>query len=494
MKFPPWMLATVVPLAAAGRYENPICAANNLIVKAPSGTYRGIINGTTPLVRAFLGIPYAEPPTEELRWAPPQKLDSKFKTVYDATRYPPSCPQDRNIVPQAFKEVNPAYIVGGPLSEDCLALSVWAPAESGGKRLPVIMFMTGGAFTTGGVEINYQLPHHWVQRTQSHIAVTINYRLNIFGFPSAAGLESQNLGILDQRMALEWVRDNIEAFGGDPDRITLWGQSAGAAATDYHNFAFWEDPIANGFFSQSGSAYLGIGSADKTNSNFTYVAKQVGCDFPSNGTAELECMRKVPFQDISAAVERSFGLISFYPLPDEKVVFSNYTDRYAQGKISDRPAIFSTTENEGTIVVPFNRSGINEAAATQVTQSLFLCPASRTMKSRSEAGLKTYRSIYSGDFPNVSPLEWLNAYHCSDLPMLFGTHWEYDNGQGESSDFEYETSEKMQDLLLAFMEDPHSGPGKLGWEDVGSGKMLQFGVEGSAVSEVSIESIDGVCP
>lgn len=487
-------------------------APNNLNVKAPSGSYRGIINGTAPNVRIFHGIPYAKPPTDELRWLPPQKLESNCDQTYDATRYPPSCPQDGSSIPEAFKRATPGYIISGPVSEDCLALSVWTPWEAEG--LPVIMFMTGGGFYTGGVDINYQLPHHWVQRTQKHIVVTINYRLNIFGFPNAAGLDDQNLGILDQRMALEWVRDNIEAFGGDcmyccpcsvrqliftASRIILWGQSAGGASVDFHNFAFYEDPIANGFFSMSGSAFLGISASDETNSNFTYVAQQVGCDYATNSTAELECMRAVPFQNISDVIARPppNGL-AFYPVADDKVIFSNYSERYAQGKISDRPAIFSTVEQEGNIVVPFPADGarINQTLSDQLTNALFLCPAAQTTELRRSAGLTTYRSLFAGDFANVSPLPWMNAYHNSDLTMLFGTHQDYTNGQGESTEYEFVTSHTYQDYVLAFMEDPEQGPEKLGWlpiSDVAS-ELLRFGRPGGeAVEKVSIQDVEAAC-
>lgn len=87
------------------------------------------------------------------------------------------------------------------------------------------MFWTGGGFQTNGILVPGQLPPSWVSRTQSHVVVTINYRMNILGFPDAGGIQDQNVGLLDQRLALEWVRDNIAYFGGDPSRIMIWGQS-----------------------------------------------------------------------------------------------------------------------------------------------------------------------------------------------------------------------------------------------------------------------------
>jgi carboxylesterase type B len=165
--------------------------------------------------------------------------------------------------------------------------------------------MTGGGLQTGGVNIEWQFPTSWVERTQEHIVVTINYRLNIFGFPNARGLAAQNLGILDQRMALEWVRDNVAAFGGDPTKITQWGQSSGSISTDIHSHAFYADPIARGYFLQSGTVLTQAAAfpfVDTTHSNFSFVARHFGCAFPADadpdGAAELDCMRPVPFAQI----------------------------------------------------------------------------------------------------------------------------------------------------------------------------------------------------
>lgn len=210
MKLSHTLLISLSTIVAA---EDLQPSQDNLIVSAPSGTYRGVVNDSAPHVREFLGIPFAKPPTGDLRWIAPQKPESKLDHVFDATQYSASCPQYISKIPTFFSEVTTAYNIAGPVSEDCLALSIWTPAEA--NDLPVIVYIPGGGFQTGGTEENYLNPQNWVERTQEHIVVVLNYRLNIFGFPNAAGLDDQNLGILDQRLALEWVRDNIGAFGGD---------------------------------------------------------------------------------------------------------------------------------------------------------------------------------------------------------------------------------------------------------------------------------------
>jgi carboxylesterase type B len=134
---------------------------------------------------------------------------------------------------------------------------------SSDAKLPVMLFIPGGSFFMGGIAVPYQIPAGWVNRSQQHIVVSLNYRVNIFGFPNAAGLDDQNLGILDARLALEWVYANIAAFGGDPERIVLWGQSAGAVAADILNFAYYDDPLFSGLFLQSGNAMREFSSGDQ---------------------------------------------------------------------------------------------------------------------------------------------------------------------------------------------------------------------------------------
>lgn len=207
-------------------------------------------------------------------------------------------------------------------AEDCLSLAVWTPANATtDSKLPVVLYWTGGGDNTGGVNIPTQLPSNWVHRSQSHIVVTINYRVNIFGFPNARGLNgSTNFAMQDQRKSVEWVAENIAAFGGDPEKITLWGQSAGSAAVDMYLFAWPNDPIVRAHVSSSGVAVGRSLNADQSGSNFTFVAKSLGCDF-EDAALELACMRRVPmprienfvgqYQDNSSLLNTSQAPITF---------------------------------------------------------------------------------------------------------------------------------------------------------------------------------------
>jgi carboxylesterase type B len=326
---------------------------DELTVPTTSGHVAGKIDPEYPNVRQFLGIPFAEAPVGERRWAAPEPLSQPDAWV-DARRLPPSCPQfltstGQSAYTREFLEFNLQGLNRtGDISEDCLTLSVWTPTEEECERgrggepdalsggLPVFIYIYGGSFSTGGQDVPYQIPTQWVSRSPDHIVVSFNYRVNIFGHPGNPQLE-RNPGLLDQRLAVEWVKENIAHFGGDPTKMVLWGQSAGSASVDFYNFAYPEDPIVSGLIMDSGTALLPI-RGDPSGRNFSHVASQVGCPgLADNPSEEIACMRKVDALKIESFIANysdsgtSPGL-SFGPVPDEKTVFANYTARALDGK------------------------------------------------------------------------------------------------------------------------------------------------------------------
>lgn len=308
-----------------------------------------------------------------------------------------------------------------------------------------------------------------------------SYRLNIFGFPNAAGLkdDEQNLGFLDQRLAVEWIRDNIAEFGGDPKRITLWGQSAGAAAVDNYNFAYPEDPIVSGLIMNSGVSLLPLASNDVEQTNFTFVAKHFGCG-NSNATAEIDCLRGVKSAEIISFLKQrvdngSTPALGFNPVFDERTKFANVTARALAGKYTRKPAIIGTTANEGVAFIPYNQTyGGDQTIADGATLAYFLCPAVKTTTDRYASGSTTFRYLYGGNFSNISPQFWQGAYHSSDLPLIFGTHG---IARGASTPFEVAVSQRMQDYWVAFAEDPVKGLPKQKWqayEPQGEGVLIGY--------------------
>lgn len=335
-----------------------------LSVRTLTGVYTGVVNPEYDNVREFRAIPYAQPPVGERRWLPPVALGPSGKHTL-SYRYPPACPQyltknlnlwNSNITDFRITldgQSTTAGTIAQTSAEDCLYLAIWTPLNiSSEDRLPVAVFIPGGSFTNGGILVPYQQPAPLVSRRNEFIMVTLNYRVGIMGFPRAAALSDQNLGILDQRMALEWVYSNIANFGGDPEHIILWGQSAGAVSADIHNYAFYEDPLVAGYFFHSGTVAIATKPADPAYSNFTFVSKQLGCDFAGiDPVAELACMQQVPANLISNFVGQyaengTSPAMNFMPVPDEKIYFSNYSARAMSGKMTRAPALISTTSNE----------------------------------------------------------------------------------------------------------------------------------------------------
>lgn len=308
--------------------------------------------------------------------------------------------------------------------------------------------------------------------------------------------DERNLGLLDQRLALEFVRSNIANFGGDPDRMTLWGFSSGAMSVDYYNFAYYEDPIVQGLIMHSGTAQIELSSPASDHSNFTYVAGHFGCGNLS-AQAEVDCLRKVSADDINGFIENEYNTgavpsLAFSYVVDNRTVFANYTERALDGKAAKIPAIIGTTANEGVAFTAYNKTyGPDKAEADSYTLGIFLCPSVKTTQDRYAAGLATYRYLYGGNFSNISPQWWEGAYHGSDLPMVFGTSG---IANGPSTALELEVSAKMQDYWLAFAEDPINGLPRLGWNSYEpKGEALLFGWEGVVAQPIAEPKVEEAC-
>ena len=203
-------------------------------------TTAGQVAGTNGEIQNFKGIPYAAPPVGPLRWRPPQP-PVPWAGVRDATRFGDDCMQRPYVIS-----------TGQKASEDCLTVSVWTPAHARGVRRPVMVFMYGGGFIGGSCA--YPLYDGAMLAAEGVVVVCLNYRVGIFGFLAHPMLSAEsphrssgNYGLLDQIAALQWVRDNIAAFGGDPQRVTVFGESAGAVSIAI----LLTSPLATGLFGQA---------------------------------------------------------------------------------------------------------------------------------------------------------------------------------------------------------------------------------------------------
>ncbi|KAL4733148.1 Alpha/Beta hydrolase protein [Aspergillus similis] len=464
-----------------------------LTVETRTGTFIGMLNDTYPNVRQFLRVPYAQPPVGDLRWLPPQRLPDSSRRI-DSTRYGPACPQYVSSSNSMWAKYEPSSLLlnigeadnqgstAWSSAEDCLSLAVWTPAYANWtSNLPVALFVTGGGGVTGGIAVPSQLPSNWVSNSQEHIVVTINYRLNIFGNPKSRALTETSLTLLDVRAAVEWVSENIRAFGGNPENIMLWGQSQGAALTHLYSLAFPHDPrVAKfGVISQPPTVTINLTETSDVYEDFHIVAKGLGCNYGDDADAELECMRQVSWVQIEEYINRYNGTpsISFTNyIPDEKYIFSNETARYSSGLVARGPAIRS------------------DASREMAMEGEWICTAYRDAILRSTLGLETYRYEWAGNFSNISPVPYLGAFHWSDLLMIFGT---YMTDAGDISELEIDTSRVMQDFFLAFLKDSSSVSSVVGWPAFNAtapsgGLILEFGNR-TTVRNITGDFLDAGC-
>jgi para-nitrobenzyl esterase len=281
-------------------------------IKIDTGTITGKTEGP---VRAFLGVPYAAPPVGDLRWKPPAPA-AKWNGVREAVDFGARCMQGPIYSDMVFRDPGP--------SEDCLTLNVWTPARAAAKKLPVMVWIHGGGFQAGSTSEPRQDGQFLAQR--GVVVVSMNYRLGVFGFfvlpelAAESGRDSArnsagNYGLLDQTAALAWVHRNIAAFGGDPDNVTIFGESAGASSVS----ALMASPAAHGLFvkaiGESGSAFSKATSPMKTlaqreesDANFAKAAL---------GSASLKDLRATSAQKVlEAALKKDDAELRFSPSVD----------------------------------------------------------------------------------------------------------------------------------------------------------------------------------
>ena len=336
-----------------------------LAVQTDSGPVEGFEDDG---VYSYRGIPYAAPPLGELRWKPPIDPASWTDTLVTTER-PNGCVQ---------APFNGLQIPGFIASEDCLYLNVDTPA--GGSGLPVMVWIHGGGFTLGeGVQADGGTAGDVIVRQTGAVVVSMNYRLGQLGFLAHAELSAEsandtsgNYGLMDQTAALEWVRDNIAAFGGDPDNVTIFGESAGAFSVCGHLVS----PRSAGLFHkailQSGSCERPWPTLAVAEAQGGLVAEALGCSDASEG--ELACMRGKGDADVLAAVAPApnFGFNpsdeeggSWGPILDGVFFTEQASDSFESGNFNQVPIILGFTRDEARLFVWLGE--IEESAPLVVT-------------------------------------------------------------------------------------------------------------------------------
>src|SRR5579872_332478 len=260
-------------------------------VKTTNGEIEGAGPGADG-VRAFKGIPFAAPPVGELRFAAPQAVKN-WTGVKETKAFGPRCMQQALFGDMNFRS--------NGMSEDCLYLNVWTPAKTGREKLPVLVYFFGGGFQAGdGSEPRYDGES---MAAKGIVALTVNYRLGVFGFFVHADLAKDSLhhaagnwALLDQHAALEWVKQNIAAFGGDPKRVTIAGESAGSIAVSAQMASPLSRDLIAGAIGESGSIIGALAPVPLAQ------AEEQGTKFAATmGAADIAALRAMPAQQILEA-------------------------------------------------------------------------------------------------------------------------------------------------------------------------------------------------
>ncbi|MFJ4521918.1 carboxylesterase/lipase family protein [Streptomyces sp. NPDC088810] len=342
------VLALLLPaLAVPPHTARANAAQGSLVVRTDRGWVRGAAHSDG--VRVFQGIPFAAPPTGKLRWRPPRPAD-RWPGVRDATVPARPCPQlPLTLLPDGGPVLPGESNRTGSTTEDCLYLNVWTPARTDGRSLPVLVWLHGGG-NAYGAGSDYEGS---ALTARGMVVVTVNYRLGALGFLAHPALSSESedhasgdYGLMDQQAALRWVRHTIGAFGGDHDRVTLGGQSAGSVDTCAHIAS----PTAEGLFQraiqQSGSCAsdggltpLTLGAAEQRGSDF---AASVGCAGPRTAAT---CLRARTTTELLRAT--GTGTASVWgPNTGPRVLPLAPRRAWAEGRVNAVPTLNGTTHDE----------------------------------------------------------------------------------------------------------------------------------------------------
>ncbi len=355
MKASARMLLPVVALCAAAAL--PAFGADR--VKTANGT----VESTVPPrdgVRSFKGIPFAQPPVGDLRWREPQPAKN-WPGVRNADRFAAACMQ--RLSPNADY-----WFRGDGMSEDCLYLNVWTPAKSGREKLPVLVYIFGGGFQNGdGSEPRYDGES---MARKGIVAVSLNYRTNIFGFfvhpeltKESPHHASGNYGLLDQVAALQWVQQNIAAFGGDPKRVTIAGESAGSISVS----ALMASPLSRhlmaGAICESGAAIASLPPRPLAE------AEQNGVKFAAAAGADsLTALRAMSAQQLQEAAAKAQG-IRFSTAMDGYFLSKTLTEIALAGEQAKVPLLAGTnTEEQGPRAVLAGGEPTPETLAAAITK------------------------------------------------------------------------------------------------------------------------------
>jgi para-nitrobenzyl esterase len=446
------LLASLLFLTHCAHSTGPARATGpGPVVSTQRGPVQGVGYGDGSA--AFLGIPYAAPPTGERRWRAPEP-PAPWTQPREATAFGGTCPQT-------------SMFGGKPVAstEDCLYLNVWTPSLKPQRPAPVMVWIHGGGFTMGSTSL--ELYDGAALAREGVVVVSMNYRLGALGFLAHPTLTAENAqpgsgnyGLMDQRLALQWVRDNVAAFGGDPNNVTLFGESAGAISVCLQMLSPQSQGLFQRVIAESGTCYLtGLplhdpgtpAVEDSAEERGVRFAHEVGC---TEGDVAACLRTKTPEQLLAAsgpALDLLVPRVPFGPIVDGQVLPAAPRQLLAERKYTPVPLLLGTNADEGTLftmkakldtpeqyeqamrtrspvhaeqllrIYPVTAFATPRDAFNHVMRdALFLCPSRRLARTVVEHGQPVYAYHFTyapksffGLFTN------LGAFHAAELPFVF---------------------------------------------------------------------------
>ena len=416
-------------------------------VTIDTGALKGVIDEGTI---SFKGIPYAAPPVGDLRWQPPQPA-AEWSGLREAFEYAPDCKQ--------LPFPGDAAPLGVESAEDCLYTNVWRPAEQAGEKLPVMVWFYGGGFVNGGSSPAVYDGSAFAE--EGVILVSFNYRLGRFGFFAHPALTRENpeglhgnYAYMDQIAALKWVQRNIAAFGGDPDNVTIFGESAGGGSV----LTMMTSPLAKGLFQkaiiESGGGRAGLFSPrylNRPNDDGNPSAEEVGLRFAESvgikgeDAAALDALRQLPADAVVAGLNMATMGTPTYagPMIDGKVVVGTPAAAYAAGRGAEVPLIMGANSQDfgfprgrtiDELIAPFgedrekaraiydpNDTGAVFQVGAKISADQMMVEPARDMV-RLMSSLEKPAYEYRFSYVAMSLREkWKGAPHATEIPFVFNT-------------------------------------------------------------------------
>ncbi|KAJ8007745.1 hypothetical protein DPEC_G00097400 [Dallia pectoralis] len=371
----PFLLLSLLAALSSSQSE-----PSDLTVSTRLGRVRGIRLPTPDRnhVTAFLGVPFGEPPVGKKRFrkAEPKKA---WSGVFEATSYPNACYQFVDTSFPGFQG-SEMWNPNREMSEDCLYLNIWVPTSPRPHNLTVMVWIYGGGFYSGSASLDVY-DGRYLAHSEKVIVVSMNYRIGALGFMALhSSLEAPgNVGLLDQRMALQWVQDNIQFFGGNPKQVTIFGESAGAVSVGLHLLSPGSRPTFTRAILQSGAPNCPWATItqDEAHRRATQLGKLVGCPPGGNDTELVDCLRNKHPQEL---IDQEWQVMpwpaifrfSFVPVIDGVVLPDNPEVMLSSGNFKDTQILLGVNQDEGSFFLLYGAPGFSKDNESLISREDFL--------------------------------------------------------------------------------------------------------------------------